>query len=201
MAGEGVAADDDVLYSRGDPQWWKTRQLVPRGKETPVRQAVAVTQVGERPSSIQLAPPLAASTRNLKRVAPSQLHAKTRNIGQWMSDLTDRGGRRRGDLMHLWFEQIGWLEEGSPDESRLRQLAAAMQDLAPHLDGLIAHFRRMLRHEVIRETLSRSVYQQSPESIFDRDAIRQAAGVTQWRVQREVTYALVRRWASRARSD
>ena len=29
----------------------------------------------------------------------------------------------RGTLLHAWFEQIGWLEDGEPDDAALRQVA------------------------------------------------------------------------------
>lgn len=67
---------------------------------------------------------------------------------------------RRGTLIHAWFEQIEWLDDGEPDETTLRKVAAAAVS-APGLDleGILAQFRRALAAPAIRAALSRSTYE------------------------------------------
>ena len=66
-----------------------------------------------------------------------------------------------GTLIHAWFEQVKWLEDGLPSDDRLREVAAAISELALSLadiDRLLADFRAMLARPAISACLQRSAY-------------------------------------------
>jgi ATP-dependent exoDNAse (exonuclease V) beta subunit len=69
----------------------------------------------------------------------------------------------RGGLIHAWFEHVGWIEDGTPDETALRQIAQEL--LTGGLPGELdvqreaERFARMLRDPNLAALLSRQRYQ------------------------------------------
>ncbi len=137
---EAFGHGGDVLFSQGDPRW-HSRLASAAAAPPPAREPMRELSFA-RPS----AP--APTRRNWRAVAPSSLAAHAHNP---VSDLLDLGvddGRRRGTLMHAWFAQIGWLEEGVPTDSQLLSAANAGLSVVkaddPWLARQVAAFRRML---------------------------------------------------------
>jgi ATP-dependent exoDNAse (exonuclease V) beta subunit len=96
----------------------------------------------------------------LQRRTPSQLEASTR------IDLAERlrldagGSLERGSLVHAWCQEVGWIEEGLPDEERLRRIA---RRVAPAFGGaevtaLVERFRDWMAVPTIMAALSRASY-------------------------------------------
>jgi ATP-dependent helicase/nuclease subunit A len=102
-----------VLYECGDPEWHRTAPSGTATGETaapPAHPAVALRQDGVR-------------RRVLPRRSPSDLeggvHVDLANVLR----LGAAAARDRGSIVHLWFEQVGWVEDGVPEYGRLAELA------------------------------------------------------------------------------
>ncbi len=112
-----------------------------------------------RPRHIKFADGPARPRRGLERRSPSQLEGGPR------VDLRERlrldGGEAlgRGTLIHAWFEQITWLEDGRPADEVLREIARGQGFAEAKLPHVIEQFRHSLQHPVVQNTLSRQTYE------------------------------------------
>ncbi|MFV0445837.1 MAG: UvrD-helicase domain-containing protein [Planctomycetaceae bacterium] len=135
----------------GDENWW---QRVPRFSSTPT---APVKPAGERsPLRIQLAP-AAATVAGRQTVTPSQHGASSVRITDALS-LERSLGRNRGTLVHAWFEQVQWLDDGPPDEAVLHRIARRVSAPGLDVDHCLKDFQAMLRSPDIAWTLSRQAY-------------------------------------------
>ena len=64
-------------------------------------------------------------------------------------------GMVRGSILHAWFERIGWLEEGVPDDAELLRLAGQLATPEIDLVTEIKRFRRMLGQPAVATALSK----------------------------------------------
>ncbi len=97
----------------------------------------------------------------------------------------------RGTLLHAWFEQIAWLEEGQPDEAALRQVARQEKLDQLDLTTLAAQFRAALQEPAVGDALRLATYRQ-PAVPGDGCQVRAAAGVKtpRWELHRERSFAV-----------
>jgi ATP-dependent exoDNAse (exonuclease V) beta subunit len=157
------APPEAVLYHCGDAQWFARRgtgdaqpgaasggpEAGPAGEETPL--------------AVRLAPLAGPRHRGWVRARPSGLEGGTSvQLAQVLV-----GGRAaallRGQLIHAWFEQVQWLDDGPPGDAALRKVAdrlltdagGAEWDVAQELTA----FRAMLQRPGVAEMLVRSRYQ------------------------------------------
>ena len=65
----------------------------------------------------------------------------------------------RGSLVHAWFEQIEWIEEGVPSEETLQAIAKRMLIRSLNIPEQIEQFRKALDQPMVRAILSRATYQ------------------------------------------
>ena len=79
----------------------------------------------DQPLVIRLAESPPQATRGLDRRSPSQLEGGPRvNLARQLR-LDGSPQLDRGTLLHAWFQQIEWLDDGRPAEDVLRHIAAA----------------------------------------------------------------------------
>jgi ATP-dependent exoDNAse (exonuclease V) beta subunit len=64
-------------------------------------------------------------------------------------------------LIHAFFEQISWLDEGVPSKAELAGIAERLNDAGLDVDQQLADFHAMLDRPAIRDALSRSHYESS----------------------------------------
>ncbi|MBN1909965.1 MAG: UvrD-helicase domain-containing protein [Pirellulales bacterium] len=169
LASPDPTEPETALFTAGDLDWIGskkqeaevTSKVALASRQCPHRQdaratQAEATQVEAEPVGLQLVQ-RATRRRDLDRRSPSQLE------GGRKVDLADRfretsEAQLRGTLLHAWFETIGWLEDGLPDEATLRAVAARVApgvgDLGPHL----AFFHEALAKPVVAETLRRESY-------------------------------------------
>ena len=97
----------------------------------------------------------------------------------------------RGTLLHAWFQQIEWLDDGRPSEAVLRHIAAAPEFRGLNVDELLEQFYSSLENPAIREVLCRSTYQR-PLGAGATCAIHAAdnGDKWRWRVWRERPFAI-----------
>jgi ATP-dependent exoDNAse (exonuclease V) beta subunit len=139
-------------YEHGDPHWHKHAPPAAPPAEGPPPLAASLT----------LAPASGLRRRGLERASPSGLEGGTHIALSSILAPRDDRGLDFGTLIHAWLEEIDWLDDSTPNESRLRSIAARLRpeigELAVNLDGPLAAFAKMLRRETVRQVLSRAYY-------------------------------------------
>jgi ATP-dependent helicase/nuclease subunit A len=148
--GTEILADGDVLFRAGDPDWYD--RLNRHREEAPPAPLID-------PTSITLPAPTRPS-RLLPRRSPSSLEGGGTVAIADVLRLDDGPALARGSVMHAWFEQIEWLDDGPPDEHALRRIARSIDPDMPEatLDALLAQFDAALGHDATRSLLNRSSY-------------------------------------------
>ena len=100
----------------------------------------------------------AGRRRGLERRSPSQLE------GGPLVDLAERlrldtgEALGRGTLVHAWFEQITWLEDGQPADEVLQEIGRRQGFSPGKLSHLLEQFRHVLDKPAVRNALTRSTY-------------------------------------------
>jgi ATP-dependent helicase/nuclease subunit A len=111
-----------ILYQHGEADW-QSRSTRKESRQQPL--AFAPTP-GKQTAPIRLA----AASRlppKLDRVAPSQLEGGQRVPLAEVFRETSLG-LHYGTLLHAWFEQIEWLDQGPPEKALLEKIAAQTLD-------------------------------------------------------------------------
>ena len=107
-------------------------------------------------SRIRFAPPLPTPTRGWQRESPSAHESRpSRRLGELLRTPPTHA-LERGTLIHKWFEQIEWLDDGLPSDE---QLLAAARTLPPSVIDpvkLLPDFRSLLGKPAIAAALSRN---------------------------------------------
>ncbi len=144
----------------------------------PRRGAPPITRRPESPPAERL-PADAAGRRGWEITAPSALegHGHVR-LGQCLSATAHRA-MAHGVLIHAFFEQIEWLEDGTPDEDQLTRLGRRLDADPHHLEVAIREFHAALTRPHVSQLLSRANY----ESWLKPD--RKTAGPLRLEVRRE----------------
>jgi ATP-dependent exoDNAse (exonuclease V) beta subunit len=153
-------APEQIAYETGDREWFRR----PGVEHTPSAAEVAVQADSLAPLELRLAAQGERRRRGLQRVSPSGLEGGThvRLADAWSEGSGDRtAALAYGTLIHAWFEQVKWLDDGPPSDDRLREVATAIPELAlpsADIDRLLADFRAMLARPPIAAGLQRSAY-------------------------------------------
>ncbi|MCA9076810.1 MAG: UvrD-helicase domain-containing protein [Planctomycetaceae bacterium] len=143
------------LEELGDPQWFK-------GLDDPSRSAPSDETDSSTQVCVNLAPMPEGRTRGLSRVAPSRHDAAPHRVS--LIDVVGSEDDRAltlGSLIHVWFEQIEWLENGMPDDEMLRHVARQRGFGEVLIREAMQSFGKMLGTEEIHELLSRGRYADS----------------------------------------
>jgi ATP-dependent exoDNAse (exonuclease V) beta subunit len=79
---------------------------------------------------------------------------------KWALRLDSDAARDRGTIAHAWLEQIGWIEDGIPEDVELRRIACELRPRIADddLERLLTDFHGWLEKATVRETLSRAAY-------------------------------------------
>jgi hypothetical protein len=145
---------------RGDREWFKN----PGAEQRPSDADVTVQAESLARLEVKLAAPDERRWRGLQRISPSGLEGGTRVRLSGLrgdSDVDRTSARARGTTIHAWLAQVEWLDDGSPSDERLREIAMALPDLAlkPDLvEHWLAEFRAMLAGPSIAACLQRAAY-------------------------------------------
>jgi ATP-dependent exoDNAse (exonuclease V) beta subunit len=146
--GRTAFADGDVVIERGNAEWYRAMRADPVEGSGPALAARPAPTIALRPTSIR--------TRALPRRSPSQLEGDGRIDLGLILRLTGAAGR--GSVAHRWFEEIGWLEDGVPDDGTLAALAARLDAglEASHVEALVREFRGWLAEPQVGQLLTRA---------------------------------------------
>lgn len=176
LAESGAKADPDtLLFKTGDARWYE--QIAPPPSMPPVP--------APQHARIRLAPMPSGRNRGLAMVEPSDLEGgSTVRINELLS--LDRAERlERGTLMHRWFEEIEWLDEGPPAETRLRTLAGLHASVGVNVDDEVIRFEQFLQEPETVALLTRRSYEVAPGSFAPKIQTRISSSDTRLEVHRE----------------
>ena len=188
LVGDGPIEPEAVLYEFGDPSWVRSSRH-PRRRAT-LRRGRRNYLPPSGPLELRLAASSARPTRGLDRRSPSQLEGGPRvNLASRLQ-LDTSGAADRGTLVHAWFEQIAWLDDGLPDDESLRRIAEKLGPRAD-LDDLLRQFHEMLDQPAIADALRRATYHQ-PAAGDATSAVHAGPEVAdpRWEVLRERRFAM-----------
>ena len=179
LAGSDATEAETTLYEHGDPLWFaKIESRAVSAAEVAPTGPLHWPQRPEQP------------TRGLDHRSPSRLEGG--GLVHLASQLRLERGQAldRGTLLHLWFEQIGWLEDGEPDDAALRQIACAKK--LEHLDlpELLVRFRTSLRKPAVVAALRKATYQQPADEEGCRVHVSAGIQAPVWELFRERSFAV-----------
>jgi len=148
-----------TLYTHGDLDW--EQKVPPHMAAAPSSAAELACQTPALPK-VQLAPGTAGDGRTWRRVSPSTLEGGHVLRGAALLASRQAAAREGGTLIHLWLAQVGWLEDGLPEETKLAELAArhggVLGELGGQVQVWIDRFQRMLAQPAVAALLSRPFY-------------------------------------------
>jgi len=178
----GVPAEPEtVLYQHGDPHWHARAPAAPPTEKEPAQE----------PREIRLAPPPPRSRRGLQRRSPSSLEGGLRVDLRRRLRLEADAALDFGTAVHKCFEQVGWLEDGLPDDETLRRELASLGLHRLDPAQAIARFRQALQRPALRAALSRATYA-APAAGEDAAAVHAPPEMAQprWQVWRERDFVI-----------
>jgi len=152
---------ETTLFECGDREWYRRHRAE---QTTHDSEAVAKTALELGTESQPITVRLAASTsrrhRGLELTSPTKLVGSGRvRVADILSTKKNTTALRRGTLMHAWFEQVTWLEEGTPSEATLRQVAGSLSCGPLNLEEQFEQFQSMLHRPTVADLLCRGHYQ------------------------------------------
>lgn len=154
LATDAEAEPERVLFEYGDRDWMSR-------PNSPSREAAAAPAKAAVRKQIALKPMDDGRRFGLERAAPSGLEGGNLLRVDDILRIDNQGALARGTAIHACFEQIDWLDDGRPDEERLRHaVAAALTDSNLSPDEIIHQFNQMLDHPEIARALRRNAYPQ-----------------------------------------
>jgi ATP-dependent exoDNAse (exonuclease V) beta subunit len=180
------AAAGNVLYEHGDVRWFEKAAAA-----RPAASVVAGKVAEPAPPTAPLVQRPAKPTRGLDHRSPSRLEGGGRvSLAQHLR--TERGeALDRGTLLHAWFQQITWLEDGRPDRDALRE--AARREGLNHLNlpPLADEFFALLDKPAVREALLLATFQRPATGADAGQAhVRPGMREPRWVVYRERPFAI-----------
>lgn len=126
----------------------------------PLRSARGIQQARATPTPLFRPSAAGQRRRLLPRRTPSELEGGGRvRLGHLLLPGA-APARGRGALVHAWFEEVGWLEDGLPADEVLLQVArrVAPQEPAASVGELLERFREWVEHPAFARVLSAAEY-------------------------------------------
>ncbi len=184
LTGGARIEPEKTAFEHGNPDWYAEASAAGI-----VRKPAASAAAAAEPLTIELAAPPDEPRRGLERVSPSGLEGGHHVQLATTMNVEAGGALERGSLMHAWFEQIEWLDDGPPDDALLDHLARRSTLDAAALERLKHDFRAALARPAVAAALSRAFYKQPGDGTCAACAGPGLAS-SHWRVERERTFAL-----------
>ena len=193
LSEDQVAPADHVIYEEGSPEWYMQEPQI-----TAQPTARPDSSDGHRLPTINLAP-RAERRRGLRREAPSR-HDDTRLYLSSQSKTKFHGNtavpiktdpRTRGNVIHAWFEQIDWLDDGVlPTQAELLKVVEWTFLPEQQLRTLLVEFMSIVQRSSTQTALSTIGNSQLPQ--FQPFATDIQTGKATFRVEQERPFVLKR---------
>ncbi len=117
--------------------------------------------------TLRLRHPKDRPSGRLARISPSGLEGgSSRTLGDLLRPASD-AGRSRGTILHALFEQIEWLEDGTPTDARLVEIALDVGATPEQALSAVAAFRTALNIADISRWISRDAFPVAPGESLD----------------------------------
>ncbi|MFZ5831257.1 MAG: UvrD-helicase domain-containing protein [Planctomycetota bacterium] len=176
LAAGAPATPGAVLYEHGDPEWHSgdrvTRAVKSRSDLT--EQAASRSRQGEALAIRMARKP--ERRRSFVRRSPSQLEGGSMVALTGLLKLEDDAALGIGQLVHDWFSQIEWLDDGPPDDAALQTVASRAAYRTVDAAAALARFRAALEQPAIAAELRRQT--------------REVPGASEYEVWRERAFAV-----------
>ncbi|MGE4003318.1 MAG: 3'-5' exonuclease, partial [Planctomycetaceae bacterium] len=155
----GRIEPEQLLYEAGDRTWFlNTAEDVNQTAASGDRADRFTQTAPQTDFPVRLAGMPTGRSRGRERAAPSRHESQGPVRMHQVLRPQSRTALRRGTLIHAWFEQIAWLDEGRPPDDRLERIAFQQGFSAEETAELLGRFRSMLNRPQLAELLSRSGY-------------------------------------------
>jgi ATP-dependent helicase/nuclease subunit A len=184
------APPSSILYEHGDRAWATAATTAGTGRTATAPVAAGPTDDPAGPK-VKLAPMADGRSRGMNRVAPSRSGPPASLRLSQLVEGSSSAALDRGSLIHAWFEQIVWLDDGPPDEQTLRHIARRHgfddEQTVQHLRS----FHDMLGRPAVAALLSQQSYTALQQPPLPRPVLDQlAAGPLSIDVSREQPVAV-----------
>ena len=180
LVGGNPVAPATILYEHGEADWCKSMVAA---------KPQAAQEVTGRPMSLPQRP--TQPTRGLDHRSPSRLEEGGRiNLAQQLR--LERGqSLDRGTLLHAWFEQISWLEDGEPDDDAVTPGRLQAEAGPPECHGASHPVPRSASEAGGGQRLALTTYRQ-PVNHGGGCQVHAGAGtkIPRWELYRERSFAV-----------
>lgn len=165
LIGNAPVEPNSLLYQTGHPDWDVSDKTGTPGQ--PVSSEPASGKSAQLPTRIRFAPAATTPERGWQRRSPS-----THEVRELAELLRPRAtsSLERGSLIHKWFEQIEWLDQGVPSNAHLLAAARALPPKTLRPSDLLPDFLAMLQQPAIAAALRRD---QSPHRSLTPRVLRE----------------------------
>lgn len=169
LTNNASAPPKTLLFTTGDAGW-DTNAPRQRVVKPTVASDPSLARRASVPAEIRFAPPLPRPTRGWQREAPSAHEATaSRQLGELLRTRPIHAFER-GTLVHKWFEQIEWLDDGRPSKDELLAAARSLPPMTLDPVKVLPEFFAMLDQPAITAALSRG---QSPHRALTPRVLRE----------------------------
>ena len=154
---------NQMLYAYGDTKWAE--------HETSGMQTSLPVDPG--PLTVQLAEMPAGTTSQRQWTTPSELEGAQQRQPAHAFRISRAAGLGQGTLLHTWFEQIDWLDDGLPDESVWPKVAREKGVSQTEIARALPDFLTLLHQAPFSDLLSRRCYAPPDDLGLDPDIARE----------------------------
>ncbi|MDB4614498.1 UvrD-helicase domain-containing protein, partial [bacterium] len=151
LYGTGPMQAGQVLYETGNENWAAetavSKHDSPTSLEHTLPPKVALKSMSQR-------------SRGIDRQAPSSKGHRRTKLSSLL-DSQSEGAMNYGTVMHRWFEQIEWIEDGIPSDDQLRNSLVDPGLSNMDLEQALEDFREALKSKHCQTLLSRKPYSSS----------------------------------------
>ena len=190
---DGAKAEPEtVLYEHGDADWYaKAHEKCTTGPIPASRPSDRAAKLDPSCFLPRLAKASGRLSRGLERASPSGLEGGPKiDLGYRLRLDTGRA-LDWGTAMHACFEQIGWLEDGLPEDAALERRIVSLGLRDVDVRKVIEWFQKALDEPAIRTALSRATYEQ-PADGGAKSAVHAGSRLAapRWKVSQERPFAV-----------
>ncbi len=157
---------NQMLYAYGDSKW--------HAHETGGMQSTPRVDPG--PLTVRLAEPLAGTASQRQWTTPSELEGEQQRQPAQAFRISRAAGLGQGTLLHAWFEQIDWLDDGLPDKSIWPEVATEKGVYETEVARALPEFLKLLQQAPFADLLSRHSYAPPDDLGLDPDIAAELAG-------------------------
>ena len=193
VGSNGLLEPETIPFESGNRYWFAKDADQPVDRSDGKDDATVETSPADapRPKRIELAKAANRPARSWNRRTPSSLEG-TEATSVILADrlrLDGHKARRRGTIMHGWFETIDWLDEQSIDREKLLEIGKWIDPVSSDLNSLLDEFEKTIEQKNIHAVLCRSTYIDKSDDPTPIHATTQI-GSPRWEVLPEYHFAV-----------